>query len=320
MGVRSAVFSMVFAAGMGAAAAQTPAGETLSFPSLTMSDSQFLQGDKAAASEVTLTGRLRLPEGDGPFPAVILLHGSDGPKSALAWNWARVLGDYGVASFAIDSYTARGHEEIFSGQARVGEFNNVIDTFEALRLLAADPRIDAGRIAVMGFSRGGIPALYSAMTRFEDLYAPEGLRLAAHLPFYPPCNFRLDRELEVGPEPIRAFHGEADVWNPLPRCKDYVERLAAAGHDATISTYPGAHHAFDHPGSPSYNVKETAQTSRRCMRVEEDGVLINEATGEPFAWTDACVELGPAVQYNGAAADGAAAEIRTFLSGLFRLE
>jgi len=293
--------------------------EQIAIPSLTMSDDQFLGGDPAPPEPVILSGLLQMPPGDGPHGAVILLHGSDGPQSALTWNWARLLNRAGLATLEIDSYTARGFEEIFTAQGRVGEFNNLIDTYRALDILAADPRIDPARVAVMGFSRGGIAALYSAMTRFETKYGSRSTKLAAHIPFYPPCNFRLSAELEVTPAPIRAFHGEADTWNPAAPCKAYVERLAEAGHDASITTYPGAHHAFDHVGSPSYNEKDDAQTSRRCFREEKEGRLHNAATGMPFSWTDACVEMGPAVQYNSAGAADAERRILEFLRELFDL-
>jgi dienelactone hydrolase len=301
------------------ASAQNTGEEQLSFASLTMDDAQFLSGRIAEAEPVTLTARLRMPASASvPVPAIVLLHGSDGARSAAAWNWASVFARTGYASLRIDSYTARGFEEIYTNQGGVGEFNNLIDAFEALRLLAGDPRIDRDRIAVMGFSRGGIPALYSAMTRFEQFYAPDGLRFAAHLPFYPPCNFALEDELDVGPEPIRAFHGDADVWNPLAACADYIERLKAAGADASITVYPDAHHSFDHPGSPSYNVVSDAQTSRACFRREEAGVLINAATGAPFSWTDDCVERGPAVQMNPAAMSAAERDVLAVLSIVFR--
>lgn len=302
-------------------AQSAPSEEVLTFPSLTMTDDQFLKGDKAGAKSVTLTAKLQLPpSSEGRVPAVILLHGSDGPSSALTWNWVKVLNRIGVATLRIDSYSGRGFDEIFTDQGRVGEFNNIIDTYRALDVLADDSRIDQARIAVMGFSRGGIAALYSSMARFEELYGSDKATLAVHLPFYPPCNFKLEGELNVGVAPIRAFHGEADVWNPVPRCFDYVERLKAAGHDATITIYPAAHHAFDHPGSPSYNIKEDAQTSRRCFRREEGGRLINTDSGQPFSWKDACVEMGPAVQYNSAAADDAEKRVKEFLTQAFDLK
>lgn len=321
MGVLSAAILTLplFAAGL---SAQTqPPEETIKIPSLTMTDALFLRGDKAGAVPVQLTGKLQLPaSGKPPYPAVILLHGSDGPASALPWNWAKVLNRIGIATLRIDSYSGRGFEEIYTDQGRVGEFNNIIDTFRALDLLAADLRIDPNKIAVMGFSRGGIAALYSSMARFERSYGSANAKLAAHLPFYPPCNFELEGELELGSAPIRAFHGEADIWNPLPRCRAYIERLKGAGNDATISVYPNAHHAFDHPGSPAYSVMDNAQTSRKCFRREEQGQLINADTGTPFSWKDGCVEMGPVVQFNSAATDAAEREVKAFLTQIFQLK
>jgi dienelactone hydrolase len=296
------------------------AEETVDLPSLTMSDEQFLKGDIAGAAPVTLSAKLQIPSsGAPPYPAVILLHGSDGIGSGAGWNWSKFLNRLGIATLRIDSYTARGHKEIYSGQDRVGEFNNVVDTYRAVDLLAEDARIDSARIAVMGFSRGGIGALYSAMTRFETMHGPKKAGLAAHLPFYPPCNFRLEGETEVGPEPIRAFHGEADDWNPLARCRAYLDRLAAAGHDVVLTTLAGAQHSFDSTSSPSYNVVSNAQTSRQCFRREEAGVLVNDATGQPFTWQDDCVETGPAVQYNPAAVSQSEEVVTEFLTGLFGL-
>lgn len=297
------------------------AEEVIPFQSLTMTDQQFLSGDVSAAAKVELTGTLSLPENPGgPVPMVILLHGSGGPQSHHAWGWTKILNAIGIGTFAIDSYTGRGFEEIYTDQSRVGEFNNINDTFAALALLAQDSRIDRNRIAVMGFSRGGIPALYSAMERFQTLYGPPDVRLAAHLPFYPPCNFQLRDELDVGPAPIRAFHGDADDWNPLPRCKDYIDRLKAAGHDASISILPGARHSFDNLGGPAYTVFSDGQTSRNCLRIEKDGRLYNADTGQPFSWKDACVEMGPATHYNAEAMETTTEQVKDFLRERFKLK
>lgn len=302
------------------AAQPLPREEQVTFTSLTMTDEQFLKGDKLAGVPVALIAKLQLPASTTePIPAVILLHGSDGPGSAVTWNWAKVLNRMGIATMRIDSYSGRGFEEIFTDQGRLGEFNNIVDTFEAVSILARDPRIDSDRIAVMGFSRGGIAALYSAMTRFQELHGAERPKLAAHVAFYPPCNFALERELEVGAAPILVLHGEADTWNPIGPCRNYVERLRAKGYNAELAAYPKAHHAFDHPGSPSYNIKDDAQTSRSCKRQEQDGRLLNAATQQLFTWEDACVEMRPAVQFNSDAASAAERKVEALLGKVFSL-
>ena len=51
--------------------------EVLTFPSLTLSDQQFLTGDQGG-TEVLLGGVLSLPPGEGRVPVVILQHGSGG--------------------------------------------------------------------------------------------------------------------------------------------------------------------------------------------------------------------------------------------------
>lgn len=57
--------------------------------------------------EAALNGRLFMPGGAGPFPAVILLHGCGGP-SRLQDDWAERLVGWGYAALALDSFSARG--------------------------------------------------------------------------------------------------------------------------------------------------------------------------------------------------------------------
>lgn len=296
--------------------------EKLEVKSRTLADEDFLRGTTTAGTPVMLTGNLSGPEGTGPeggdkLPVVILLHGTDGPKSGAVWGWERFLNGIGIATLSLDSYSARDLAQASTDQALFGQFTQIYDVYRAIDALAAHPRVDASHIAVMGFSRGGNAALYSAMTRFQKSFGPTKARIVAHLPFYPACNFQLVGELEVAAAPIREFHGADDDWTPAAPCRSYIDRLAAAGNDAEMTEYKGARHNFDSLKNPALWIDSDAQTSRNCMRKEEDGKLLNAATGRPFSYSDACVEYGPSSQYNDAAATAAQASVKAFLAEVF---
>jgi dienelactone hydrolase len=144
------------------------------------------------------------------------------------------------------------------------------------------------------------------MERFHEAYGPQKAEIVAYLPFYPACNIDLVRDTEMVDRPIRQFHGDANNWTPVEPCRDLFARLKAAGADAELTVYPGAMHGFDNVGNP-YFADPDAQSSRDCRRREVDGVLVNEATGKPFTYADACVTTGPVSKYDPAAAEAAKA-------------
>jgi dienelactone hydrolase len=279
---------------------------------------QFLRGDITHGLPVTLTGDLRTPNWDENLPVVILLHGSGSAADGAAFAWRNFFDEMGIATFRLDSFTGRGITTVVTDQAQLNPFGQIFDTYRAVDVLAAHPRIDPSRIAVMGFSRGGNGALYTSMTRFQDLYGPASARIAAHLPFYPPCNYQLVGELDVADAPIRLFHGAADDWNLAAPCRDLIGRLSAAGKDALMIEYPGASHGFDDPGAPPMAISN-AQNMGHCRRREQDGQLVNIETGKPFSYTDACMTIGATVGYDKAATEAAKATVKEFLAGIFRL-
>jgi dienelactone hydrolase len=210
-----------------------------------------------------------------------------------------------AATFRLDSFGGRGIDHVLTDQSRLSLFAQFYDTYRAVDVLAAHPGIDPSRIAVMGFSRGGSAALYTSMYRFQHLHGPTKTRIAAHLPFYPACNIQFIGELDVANAPIREFHGTADDATLAATCRDYITRVNAAGKDAFMTEYPGAHHGFDDPNARPGLVNQSEQTSRNCQRREEDGKIVNVETGKPFTWNDSCVEFGPTSGYDKAATEAA---------------
>ena len=300
---------------------QIPARTELhAFQSLTISDAAFLKGQDAG-SPVTIAGELRVAQGTGRMPVVVLVHGSSGIGSNTE-VWARQFNQLGISAFILDSFTGRGLTVVGPDQSQLGRLNLSLDAYRALEVLAKHPRVDPKRIVLMGFSRGGQATLYASENRFLKTWNRSGLDFAAYLPFYPDCHTTYQNDTDVANRPIRIFHGSADDYNPAPPCKAFVERLRGTGHDVELIEYAGAQHSFDSPLGPTTpTVSANAQTVRNCrIREEPVGQLINAVSGASFTYADSCVERNPHVGYDPDAAHAAHRYVGEFLVTLFRLK
>jgi dienelactone hydrolase len=292
--------------------------ELRAIPTLTLTDQQFLTGDKNA-KPVTIGGELRLPRGvTGKVPAVILLHGSGGPNGGHEL-WAKHFNEIGIASLLIDSFSERGIVSTSANQALLGRLNMILDAYRGLDMLAAHPRIDASRVAVMGFSRGGQSALYSSLKRFQEMWTPKAT-FALHIPLYASCTTTFIGDTDVT-APIRQFHGAADDYVTVAPCRPYFERLRAAGRDVQLTEYADAHHSYDNPlGSKTPTVSKGAQSTRACTLTEEPlGTVINVETKQPFTYKDACVQTDPHSGYNEAAANATRTAVKDAVRIAFKL-
>jgi dienelactone hydrolase len=202
---------------------------------VTLSTADFLLGKKDG-KPVTIAGELRIPKpGTDRLAAVVFVHGAGG----IGFNygmWAGMLNNAGFATFVADSFTGRGITNIDQA-AQLSSYTMMNDAFAALAVLAKPPRIDPGKIALMGFSMGAVPSIYASMNRFQSTYAPEGASFAAHIGFYTPCNTAMIDDEKVSAKPIRLYHGVADDWKPVGPCRDYVARLQKVGAIASHSAY-----------------------------------------------------------------------------------
>lgn len=293
--------------------------EVHAVPSRTLSDSQFLRAETEGGTSVALGGILRIAQGSGRLPVVVLLHGSGGMASNIEY-WTREFSEAGISTFAIDPFTARGLVNTNADQGQLGRLNIILDAYRALNVLAKHSRVDNSRIALMGFSRGGQATLYASLARFHKAWNNSGIEFAAYVPFYPDCMTTFQSDSETVNRPIRVYHGASDDYDPVAPCKAYIDRLKVAGRDAQLIEYPGVAHAFDSPLlSRTPTPIKGGQTVRNCMIREEPlGLLINAATKQPFTYGDSCVETGPKVGHDPVATQAAKQAVLEFLANLFR--
>jgi dienelactone hydrolase len=286
------------------------------FASTTLPDTERLAGRKEG-SPVTIAGELRIPTlGKDKLPAVVLLQGGAGILGFVD-DWARELNGMGIATFIPDSLTGRGLDSIL----KIGRLAAMDDAYRSLDLLVKHPRIDANRIAVMGFSAGGHAALYSAMTRFQRATAtPGNPEFAAYIALYPPCHLGFRERQDVSSKLIRIFHGSADDVAPIEACQNYAATLSRGGKDVKLYEYAGAGHVFDWVMQKEPRKVPDLVRSGKCRLEEGDGgAMMNLDTGKPFTPKDACVEIGTTYTYHAEAHAAARKDLREFLTTALRL-
>lgn len=184
-----------------------------------------------------VTGLLTLPEGDGPFPVVVMLHGCAGLYATHA-EWAALAASWGYASLRVDSFGPRGIEEICTDILK--PVPRTADVNGAVAFLRGRPEIDASRIAVMGWSHGASVALQIAA---EPGSLRDGLKPAVlgTIAVYPYCSL----SSQPFRTPLLVLIGDADDWTPAGRCESMQDDLAPDSAPVDLVVYPGATHSFD---------------------------------------------------------------------------
>jgi dienelactone hydrolase len=297
--------------------------EIVNFQSLTFPGSLFTPPFMPPPQEgtpATIFGILRLPDGTGRVPAVVLTHGCSGITGAETY-WAGSLIQLGVATIVVNSFTGRGIPRVCTGPHTISMASLLTDVYRARDLLAAHPRIDPTRIVVMGFSLGGRTALWASHPRFQQRYGPASSRFVAHLAFYPgSCHIRLADEDRVGDAPIRIFHGAADDATVIVRCREYVARLRNAGKDVALFEYAGARHWFDNADLANRQTMRGVVNFSNCTFLERDDRIVDAATGELAGMKSPCVVSEGSFGYHPEAHRQAAADVQNFLRLLFQLQ
>jgi dienelactone hydrolase len=187
------------------------------------------------AGQDTVIARLTKPDGKGPFPAMILLHGSLGFDKHYD-GWAERLASWGYVALLLDSFGPRGQSGLSdppSTRAR--------DICYAKSYLSDLPFVDPKRIGVIGWSQRGSSALAALCARFPSLQEEYPLR--AVVTFYPYC-FRALAGLDF---PLLILIGELDDRCPVAICIERMPRKRTP-NEVILKVYPRAYHGFDVEG------------------------------------------------------------------------
>jgi dienelactone hydrolase len=275
-------------------------------------------------SPTTVWGELRLPRTPAAaVPGLVILHGAGGVTASLD-EWAGELDRLGVATLTVDSFGPRGIRETRTGETTINMLSRLADAYRALELLAAHPRLDPARIAVMGFSQGGGIALLARHPRLRRFAAPGEHRhaFAAFVAFYPAlCNLTLLDEDQASPGRLRVYHGTADDQTIIGPCRQYVARLRRAGQDVTLVEYAGAMHAFD-VRAASGRFQPRVVSGRDCVYVERSpGVfdVTHRSDGRVAHPGDRCIARGITTGHDARAHAQAVEDVRRFLSDVLAL-
>lgn len=212
------------------------------------------------------------PAGDGPFPAVVAMHGCGGLVDRASKDrkdyidWAEQLVRAGFAVVFPDSYTSRGlGPQCTVHRRRIRpDRERQADAFAARAWLQSKNWVQADRVALLGWSNGAVAALWAARPRAAPKDGQPDFRSA--IAFYPGCR-RLNETAWSARIPTLILLGALDDWIRPRDCEQMVTQARGRSAHATIVKYHSAYHYFDRANLPLHERSGQAFTADGSGRV-----------------------------------------------------
>ena len=192
----------------------------------------------------TPTTELIMPDGGGPFPAVLILHASSGVISADL-DYAKMLARNGYACFISHYFEARNINYSSRGEAvsihAEAILRDLVDTLENLK---KNPKVDKDKLGAVGFSMGG----YWAMVLAAKGYVQAGVSnygVLTAIGQRNPLRYEFGDIFNEKSSPVLILHGANDTTQPVAG----AHRLSAILEQKYLAyekhIYPSAGHSFD---------------------------------------------------------------------------
>ena len=171
---------------------------------------------------------LAAPSGDGPHPAIVLIHSFNGLENGYKTMTDR-LAEQGYVTLAVGWQT-------FERQPSDATVTQIVN--DSIAFLKARPDVDPERIGLTGFCAGG---------RYTMLFTPQVEGLKAGVAWYgfpyrgETAPASLIGQLEA---PMLIIHGTKDQPSPIADIYMYATELDTAGKYFELNVYQGEPHGF----------------------------------------------------------------------------
>jgi dienelactone hydrolase len=213
------------------------------------------------AGSAVLHAQLYKPEGKGPFPVVIALHGCGGlgahsdAVQPRYRDWAEQLLKSGHAVLLPDSYGSRE----LGPQCRVNvrerrvlaRRERVADITAARQWLAAQDWVARERISLIGWANGASAVLWAVRPQLSSKAIEPDYRSA--IAFYPDCRISSGTGWSARVPTLLLIGAKDDISSP-PSCKQMVDGARGRSALARIVVYPAAAHDFDRANLPLHAI------------------------------------------------------------------
>jgi dienelactone hydrolase len=209
-----------------------------------------------------LHAQLYKPDGDGPFPVVIALHGCGGlgghsePVLPRYRDWAEQLLKSGSAVLLPDSYGSRE----LGPQCRVKDRKvrasreRVADILASRQWLSQQKWAATDRVSLLGWENGASALLWAVRPQLSSRAVEPDFRSA--IAFYPDCRISSGLGWSARVPTLLLIGAQDDVSSP-PACRQMVDGARGRSALARIVVYPGAYHDFDRANLPPHAIPGT---------------------------------------------------------------
>ena len=205
---------------------------------------------------------LARPEGNGPFPAIIVIMEIFGVNEHIQDVTRRYAEEGFVAAspevyhrFETKDVPYENMQEAFALRGRLSDDMVMMDVDATYELLNSRPEVRKGQVGIVGYCYGGRVA-YLAATRNPNLKAVAsyyGGRIVADdadAPVNASANIKA---------PMILFFGEKDQSIPMDQVQKIDQTLKSLNKDYELVVYPQAGHGFFCDHRPAHYSKEASE-------------------------------------------------------------